>query len=281
MTLASRDLRLAQPTVSTQLKYLEDSLGEKLFFKEGRNLKLTEAGQVAYKYAEQIFGLGSQLLDALSGVEIGEAKELRIGLADVVPKSMAYRLIGPALEVESRTTVYCFEDKTERLLADLSIGELDLVIADRPIPPNVKVKAFNHFIGECSVSFMAERSIAKRLRRGFPSSLKDAPLILPTLESAVRHEIDRWFELKGITPRCIAAFQDRALMKLAARDGKGAIPVPSVVTGELKREFHLDIVGEASEIKEQIFLITIERKLKNPLVSKISSLGQRLLKRPG
>lgn len=277
VTQASQRLRLAQPTISAQMKAFEDVLGEKLFVKVGRGLKLTDTGQIAFRYAEQIFSLGQEFLDVLDGKSEGSGKEFKIGIADVVPKSLAYRLISPALSADSGLIVTCLEDKTERLLADLSIGEIDLVIADRPIPPNVKVKAFNHFVGECGVSFLATRSLANRHKTGFPKSLDKAPVFMPTMESAIRQELDQWFDDIGVTPKIIASFQDRALMKIAAREGRGIIPVPSAVGEEVAREFHLEIVGKSDAVKEQLYLISIERRLKNPILIQICAEGKRKL----
>ena len=275
VTEASQHLRLAQPTISAQLKALEDALGEKLLQRHGRNLKLTESGQLAYKYAEQIFTTGQEFLDLLDGKPGVTLKEFKVGIADVVPKSLAYRIIEPALDPKEGVIIHCFEDKTERLLAALSVAEIDLVVADRPIPPNVKVKAFNHFVGESGISFLATRPLASKYRKNFPHSLVDAPLLLPTPESAVRHEIDQWLNTHDIAPKCIGVFQDRALMKLAARDGKGIMPIPSVVESEVKNEFHLELVGKVSEISEKIYLISIDRRLKNPLLQRICNEGQQ------
>ncbi|MBN8549650.1 MAG: transcriptional activator NhaR [Deltaproteobacteria bacterium] len=278
VTGAARQLRLAQPTISAQMKSFEHILGEKLFQRSGRSLALTESGKLAYRYAEQIFSMGQEFLDVLDGTQGSSLQEFRIGIADVVPKSLAYRLIEPALRPENGVSVHCYEDKTEKLLAELSIGEIDLVIADRPIPPNVKVKAFNHFIGECGVSFLAARSLSRKLAKNFPSSLNGAPLLMPTAEAAVRHELDRWIDENGLTPRHVAAFQDRALMKLAAKDGKGIMPVPSAVEEEVCKEFQLERVGRIPNIKEQIFLISIDRRLKNPLLQLICREGQKGLR---
>lgn len=277
VTEASQQLRLAQPTISAQLKSFEEVLGEKLFEREGRSLKLTEAGQLANRYAEQIFNIGQEFLDVLDGKAHGTRREFKVGIADVVPKSLAYRLIEPAFSADTGAMVYCFEDKTERLLAQLSIGEIDLVVADRPLPPNVKVKAFNHFIGECGVSLLGVRALANKYKKNFPKSLNAAPLLLPTADSAVRHELDQWFDKLGIAPQCVGAFQDRALMKLAARNGKGIMIVPSVAEAEVKEEFKLELVGRSTDVKEQIYLISIERRLKNPLVVQICSEGQKKL----
>lgn len=274
---AARHLRLAQPTISAQLKSFEQVLGDKLFEREGRTLKLTEAGRIALRYAEQIFALGQEFLDVLDDKAPGATQELRVGIADVVPKILAYRLLEPAFAAKANCAVICLEDKTERLLADLAIAEIDLVIADRPIPPNVKVKAFNHFIGECGVSFLASHQLAKEIKRGFPNSLADVPLLMPTQEAAVRRELDQWLERVGVSPHILGSFQDRAFMKIVAREGKGVVAVPSVVEGEVRKEYHLELVGKTNQVRESLYLISIEKRLKNPLVAKLCSEGQRHL----
>ncbi len=277
ITEASRELRLAQPTISAQLKVFEESLGEKLFLREGRALKLSEAGKLAYRYAEQIFGTGNEFLDALDGKGNVAPTELKVGISDVVPKVIAYRLLEPAFAAAGSVTVKCNEDRTERLLAELAISEEDLVIADAPMPASVRVKAYNHFLGECGVSFLAVPALAKRYRRGFPKSLSDAPLLVPTIGAAVRRELDRWFDTVGVSPRIVGEFQDSALMKLVAREGIGIAPVPSAVVREVKREFHLELVGTAVEVRERFYLISVEKRLKNPLVKAIVDRAQGTL----
>lgn len=280
VTVAARNLRLAQPTVSAQLKAFEQVLGEKLLERHGRGIRLTETGHLAVRYAEQIFGLGQEFIDTLDGKAAPTSRELKIGIADVVPKILAFKLIEPALENPEETVVICSENSTERLLADLAIGEVDLVVADRPIPPSVRVKAFNHFIGDSGVSFLAVKALAKRYRSGFPKSLAGAPVLLPTGESVVRAELDRWFESAGIVPRPSGFFQDRALMKLAAREGRGILPVPSSIEREVAAEFDLEIVGRVDAVREQLYLISTERRLKNPLVARLCAEGQRRFAMP-
>lgn len=275
MTEASRRLRLTQPTISVQLKTLEETLGEKLFRRDGRYLRLTETGQLVFNYAEKIFASGQELLDVLDGRTPGSAKEIRIGLSDVVPKTLAYHLIEPAFSPVFDSFVNCIEDHTEVLLAELAAGQIDLVIADRPIPPTTKVKAFNHFVGECGVAFVGSPKLTQRYRKNFPQSLSQAPLLFPTPESALRGELNRWFSDLELAPNCVGAFQDRALMKLAAKAGKGIIPVPIVVEAEVKKEFRLETVGRTNQIKEQVYLISTEKKIRNELVKKIWSEGQK------
>lgn len=275
VTEACRELRLAQPTVSAQLKVLEETLGEQLFTREGRKLKLTDVGRLAYRYADSIFSTGNEFLGVLDGRNPLEPRELKIGISDVVPKVIAYRLIETAFSESS--SVKCYEDRTERLLAELAVSELDLVISDSPIPPSVKVKAFNHFLGGCGVSFLAVSPLARRFRKKFPQSLFNAPLLVPTAEAELRREIDRWFDSLEFVPRYVGEFQDSALMKIVGREGKGILPVPSVVESEIKRDFNLELVGRTDAVKERFYLISVEKRLKNPLVKAIVERAQRTL----
>ncbi len=277
VTQASRELRLAQPTVSAQLKVFEETLGEQLFLREGRTLRLTDVGAIAFRYAEEVFPTCQEFMDTLNGKNPQRPRHLRVGISDVVPKVITYRVLEPAFLQSSDVTVSCHEDKTERLLAELAISELELVIADCPVPPSAKVKAFNHPLGECGVSFLAVKPLAKKLRKGFPASLTGAPLLLPTREAAVRREIDQWLDHTGITPRLVGEFQDSALMKIVAREGAGVIPVPSVVEREVRHEFQLELVARTDRVKERFYLISVERRLKNPLVQLLLERAQHHL----
>ena len=102
-------------------------------------------------------------------------------------------------------------------------------------------------------------------------------MLLPTAEAAVRGELERWFETKGVTPRCVGAFQDRALMKLAARDGRGIMPIPSVVEAEVRKEFQLEVIGRTTEVREELYVISIDRRLKNPVIAEICTAAQATL----
>jgi LysR family transcriptional activator of nhaA len=225
-----------------------------------------------------VFTSGNEFLDVLEGKDPELSNELRVGLSDVIPKAVAYRIIQPALKAELHTLLRCSEDKTERLLAELAIGELDLVVSDCPIPPDVKVRAFNHHLGSCAIHFMAERSLAKKLKRRFPASLEGAPIILPTPEAAVRRELERWFFTEGITPRCVGEFQDRALMKLVAREGHGIVPIPSAVAIDVSREFDLQTVGISESVREHFYLISVERRFKNPVVKALLEASHGLFR---
>lgn len=277
VTAAARHLRLAQPTISAQLKALEDSLGHKLLEKKGRYLQLTEIGRHVHGYAEEIFSLGSELFKLVDGIAIPEGQPLRIGVVDSLPKHVAYRIIDPIFSTKPTPRVVHYEDTSEKLLAMLSIQEIDLVLSDSPIPPNVKIKAYNHLLGETGISFLGNPKLVTKYTSGFPFSLHDAPLLLPTPNSVLRRELDTWFQHKGIQPNIVGEFQDSAIMKIFAKSGRGLIPVPSVVEKDILNEYDLKVLGRVSEIRERFFLISAERRLKHPAVVTLNAQAHQSL----
>ena len=274
---AGRQMRVAQPTISAQIRALERNLGEKLFFRSGRTLALTEIGRVVYRYADEIFTLGRELTDTLKGRATGRPSRLAVGIADAMPKLIAYRLLEPALHLPDPVRLICREGKRPQLLADLTTHALDLVLTDAPAGPEVRVKAFNHLLGECGVTVFATARAARSLSRGFPESLEGAPFLLPAEETTLRRSLDQWFNEKGIRPRVVAEIEDSALVKVFGSTGVGAFAAPSVVETEVRRQFGVRPVGRIEEIREQFYGISIERKLRNPGVVAISEAARQQL----
>ncbi len=266
---ASKELLLAPPTVSAQIGQLEDALGEKLFARIGRRLTLTETGRIVFRYGEEIFGLGREMLDTLKDRPTGLPLRVQVGVADVVPKLIAYQLIKPALYISNQVRVVCREDQADRLLAELAVNELDAVLADAPMGAEVKVRAFNHLLGECGVSFYATRKLAAAHRVRFPRSMERAPLLLPTGNTAIRPRLDQWFEKHGIRPSILGEFDDFALMRTFGEAGLGVIPAPSVLERELRRRYGFERIGRAENVRAQFYAISVERKIKNPAVAAI------------
>lgn len=275
VTAASRHLRLSQPTVSAQLRSLEDVLGHKLFEKQGRSLVLTETGRCVRDYAEQIFALGSELFRVIEGAIIPTRQLLKIGITDMMPKHVVYRLIDPLFATHPSLRIVFYEDTSERLLSMLSIQEIDLVIADTPIPPQVKIKAFNHLLGESAISVLATRKLAKKYKKHFPHSMDNAPILLPVTLAVVRRELDTFFQSLSIQPSIVGEFQDSALMKIFAKSGRGLLPVPSIVEKEVCTEYSLSVVGRITEVKERFYLLSPERRLHHPAVSQLHDRAQR------
>lgn len=264
ITAACERLRLAQPTVSTQLRILEKTLGHRLFERHGRNLVLTETGRTVYRYANEIFSLGRELVDTLEGRPSKGRMPLRVGIADVLSKQVAHLLLAPALNASEPAHLICYEGKPAELLAKLSVYELDLVLSDSPIPPEVKLKGFNHLLGESSVSIFAAKDVAVKYRRRFPNSLDGAPFLLPTDNTSLRRSLDQWFASEDIYPSVVAEFEDSALLKVFGQAGIGLFSVPSVIEKETQQLYGVRVVGRLESVRAQYFAISLERTLKHP-----------------
>ncbi len=267
---ASAVLNLTQPTISKQIRLLEDQLGEPLFSRSSGRMHLTEAGKLAYDYADEIFSLGQEFLESMKGVESMRPRKLRVGASDVLPKLICHRILAPVLAPDSNTHLICEEDMTDRLLAELSIQRLDLVLTDSPIAAPIKVKAFNHLLGESGVTFFAGHTLARKLEGPFPQNLDGAPFLAPTDNTIIRRALERWFGANGIRPRMIAEFHDSALMKVFGREGAGVFAAPSVIADEICREYGVREIGSTTDIKESFYAITIERRVKHPAVVRIT-----------
>lgn len=268
---AGKELRLAQPTISGQIRTLEEALGEKLFSRVGRSLVLTEVGHVVYRYADDIFSLGRELMDTLKGRPSGRPLKLHVGIADVLPKLITHRLLMPALTLDEPVQIVCKEDKTDRLLAELAVHGLDLVLSDVPIAGVARVKAFNHLLGECGVSFFGTAALAEGYMAGFPASCDGAPFLLPTDNTWLRRSLEQWFESVGVRPRVIAEFEDSALLKVFGQQGVGIFAAPSAIANEICAQYAVEVLGQTDEIKERFYAITVERRIKNPAVVAIST----------
>ena len=269
LTRASAALHLTPQTVSSQIHDLEDGLEEKLFARQGRRLVLTDIGRVVFRYADEIFSLGQELQDAVRGLPAGRPMHLAVGVADVLPKLIAHHLIEPALRMEEPVHVICHEAPPERLLAELAIHGLDVVLTDAPIPPAVKIRAYNHLLGECGITFMASGKLASGLRKGFPGSLDGAPLLVPVRGTAVRQELDTWFSTRSIRPAIVGEFEDSALLKVFGQAGTGFFAVPSVVEDEVRAQYDVEPIGTVDEIVERFYAISVERKVQHPAVAAI------------
>jgi LysR family transcriptional activator of nhaA len=272
---ASAALRLAQPTISTQIRLLEESLGEKLFRREGRRLLLTDVGRVVYRYADEIFGLGRELLDTLKGRQTGRPLRLTVGVADVVPKLVTHRLLEPVRALPGGVHLVCVEDKPERLVASLALHELDVVLSDAPVDPGVRVRVFHHLLGECGVSLLAAPLLAAKLRRRFPRSLDGAPLLLPTENTVLRRALEQWFDGQRVRPRVVAEFEDSALLKTFALKGDGAFVAPLAIEGEVCAVYGVRRVGRIEGVRERFYAITAERRLAHPAVVALSEAARR------
>jgi len=276
VTRASETLRLAQPTLSGQIRKLEDSLGEKLFARDGRRLVLTEAGQLVYRYAEEIFSTGREMMDALRGRPTSRPSKLIVGVADAVPKLIAYRLLQIALELDDPVQLILHEGKTDDLIAALAVQTYDMVLTDVPLRGQVRVKAYNHSLGDCGVGFFASAALARKYRRGFPKSLDGAPMLLPTPNTAMRHSLDGWFDAVDVRPNIVAEIEDTALMKVFGQQETGIFAAPIVVADEIKRRHEVQLVGQSDEVREHFYAVTVERRIMHPAVAAIAEAASKV-----
>jgi LysR family transcriptional activator of nhaA len=278
---AAATLRLAPSTVSSQIHTFEDVLGHKLFSRSGRRLVLTEIGRVVHGYAEAIFGLGRELQDTLRDRPAGLPLRVSIGVADVVPKLVAWRLIAPALRLAEPVRLTCREDRPDRLLTELAQHELDLIITDAPANPQIAVRSFNHLLGECGVAFFGRPELASRYRRGFPASLDGAPVLLPTETTVLRRSLEQWFEARRLHPQIVGEFQDTALLKVAGEAGFGLFPVHAPVGDAVAQQSGVQLVGRLRGVRERFYGITVERRLEHPAVLAIHNAARSGFPRAG
>lgn len=276
VTRAGRRLRLSPSTVSAQVRMLEQALGQPLFERRGRRLELTAAGRTVYRYAEQIFSLGRELTDVLHGDPEPRPLPIAIGVADVLPKLIAYRLLAPALALDRRVRLVVREGRVERLCTDLALGEVDLVLADAPAGPG-RGGLHNHVLGESGVSFFAVPALAAATRAGFPASLHGAPMVLPLDDTSLRRSLDRWFDAAGLRPNVVGEFEDGALLSAFAQAGAGLFAAPSAIEPELVGTYGFELVGRVDAIRTRFYAITAERAVENVAVAAIVEAARREL----
>ena len=274
---ASERLSLTPQTISGQLSLLEEHLGEALFTRVGRNLELTETGRLVLSYADEIFSLGGELEEMVHNLPDGRPLLFKVGVTEVVPKSIAYRLLAPALQLPEPVRIVCREGAMDDLLAELAVHRVDLVIADGPIPPGVNVRGFNHQLGDCGITFFATVRLARKLGKNFPYSLNGAPLLIPGETTMVQRRLMLWFEGLHIHPRVIGEFDDSALMKAFGRSGSGVFIAPTPIAEEVEKQYGVVSIGQTDKVREQFYAISVERKISHPAVVAITETAREWL----
>ncbi len=277
ITPAGKRLNLVPSTISAQLSTFEDALEVKLFQRVGRNIEPTEMGHLVFQYADEIFSLGKELINTVQGYpEVGRIP-LRIGVVDALPKMIVRDLLDPVFKMEDPVRLVCCEDKKEALLAKLALHELDIVLSDSPIGPGLSVKAFNHLLGECGLTFFAVDELSGPLQDGFPGSLSGAPMLLPSSSFYLREKLDLWFEGLKIAPMIVGEFDDAALLKAFGQKGDGIFMGPTVIEDEIQRQYKVSIVGRTEKIQYRFYAISIEKILTHPAVLTISTAARHSL----
>jgi LysR family transcriptional activator of nhaA len=274
---ASESLHVTPQTISVQIKLLEEALDVRLFEREGRGLRLTEAGRTTKTYADEIFTLGRELRATLRGEPAARVRELRVGVSDALPKLVCHRLLEPALHMDDPVRMICREEGVERLLAELALHNLDVVLNDAPIPHGLSVRAYNHPLGQCGVVWVASQDLVRKYRRKFPAGLSGAPFLLPTADTALRRSLDLWLDENEIRPRIVAEIADSALLKAFGQKGEGIFPVADVVLAEVEKHYNVRALGVADGVVERFFAITVERRSTHPAVVEISRQAKRAL----
>ena len=272
---ASEILHITPQTISGQLKLLEESVGDALFQRKGRGLMLTDTGQIVNLYADEIFSLGAELSQRLKSNEPGKSLELNVGVVFSIAKLIAYRILEPVLELEDPVRVICHEGNLEKLLGDLAVHKLDLVLSDRPLPVGLNVKAYNHVLGDSSISFFAHKRIARSYRNNFPSSLDQAPMLAPVETNVLRRSIEDWFDQQEMSLNIISEFDDSALLKAFGSAGVGVFPAPTVISENVEHMYHASLIGTVDELNETYYAISPERKLKHPGVMCITETARK------
>jgi LysR family transcriptional activator of nhaA len=277
VTAASSKLRLAQSTVSSQLSKFEENLGTHLFKRVGRNLEPTDMGHLVFRYADEIFSLGRELVDCLQGRPVMGPLSLKVGIVDVVPKLVAQKLLKPAGRLPEQIRLICHEGKDDNLLADLALHKLDVVLTDTPLRSGLSIKAYSHLLGECGVSFFGVEKLAELLRHGFPKSLNEAPILLPTSMTTLRGMLDQWFDRIAVKPLIVGEFDDSALMNVFGQAGDGIFAAPTVIEKEMELQYQVQVIGRTMDIQEKFYAISVERIIRHPAVAAISEAAHQKL----
>jgi len=274
---ACERLHLTPQTISGQLSLLEEQLGQALFTRVGRNLEMTETGRLVLSYADEIFSLGGELEEMVHNLPDVRPLVFKVGVADVVPKSIAYRLLAPALQLPEPVRIVCREGAIDSLLAELALHRVDLVIADGPIPSGVNVSGFNHSLGECGITFFATSQLAHKLGKDFPQCLSGEPLLLPGETAVVQGQLLKWLDKLRIHPRIVGEFDDSALMKTFGRAGTGVFIAPTPIAAEVEKQYDVLAIGQTDEVRDHFYAISVERKISHPAVAAITETAREWL----
>lgn len=266
LTHAARVLRLSHPTLHAHVKGLEERLEVKLFTRVGRRLVLTDAGSVVQRYADEIFSLGREMVDAVRTHAPGKVPRLHVGTVSALPKLVVRELLEPVQQLPEPVRIVCSEGAYDQLLAELALHRLDVVLADAPIPPGSNVRAFHHVLGECGVGLFAVPELCSKHRRGFPGSLRGAPMLLPLERLPLRRSLDQWMASIDVIPNIVAELGDSALLKVFGSSGAGIFPAPLAVADEVCEQYGVRLLGQAGEIQQRFYAITLERRLHSPAV---------------
>ena len=271
---AAEKLNLSSPTISAQIHELEEALGEQLFERRGRTLVLTEMGQLVYKYADDIFTLGRELMDMVKQGSESRPEKLTVGITDGMPKAVSLMLLEPALAIEPPMRLVETEGKIDDLMSALATFRVDVVLSDVPLAAGTQMKAYNHLLGECDTTIFGSKLLQARYQKDFPKSLEGAPMYLPTRNTSLRRSLDQYFEQESIHPRVIGEFEDSAMLNTAGASGRALFPVPTMVAESVSRMYAVKPLGQLETVRTRFYAISPERKLKHPAVMAICAAAR-------
>ncbi len=277
---ASKTLHITSQTLSAQLSVLEDQLGYPLFERKGKRLVLNDMGHITFSYAQEIFSLGDELISSLKNQESNFSYRFSIGVTDVIAKVFSFDLLKTVYTMDESIKLVCKETNLDALLGELATNKLDAILSDTPLPAGSPIKAYSHLVGKCGMSFFAQEDKAESLRHNFPQSLDGEPFFLAGEGSNQRLNVLSWFEQLNITPTIIGEFDDSVLAKYFAQAGYGIVCAPSIIENHVIEQFGVSLIGKASDITEQYYLISPERKVKHPAVQHLLQEGKKLFEQP-
>ncbi|MBL8877761.1 MAG: transcriptional activator NhaR [Phycisphaerales bacterium] len=276
VTGAAERLMVAQPTVSEQIRALERSVGQKLFRRAGRGIALTDTGEIVYRYADEMFAIGRELAEFIDGHRAATTTlRVRVGIANVLPKTVVSRLLQPVFALKERVRISCTEGSVTELISQLSMNRLDVVLSDAPVDPHLKVQAFNALLGESRTLVFAPAAQAAKFSRGFPKSLEAAPFLVPTDNTILRRRLDLWFEKQGIRPSILGEFEDSALLKVLAQARSALFVGPAVIQRDIESQFGVQAIGEVDTAIEQFYAISVDRRFAHPAVAAITATARK------
>jgi LysR family transcriptional activator of nhaA len=273
---AARSLHVTPQTVSGQIATFEDYLGIHLFDRRGKRLYVSEQGKVAYQYAQEIFSLGEELLNTLKLKSTSQINRFTLAVTDVIPKVLAFDLIQPVMQGFENTRLVYREGDFESLLADLAVNKVDLILSDRPLSPSTNLKAFSHLLGDTGIAFFASKQVAGSLEHNFPACLNNTPLLIPSDKSTLRGDLLSWFEAESIYPKIVGEFDDSAVAKLFGQQGFGLFCAPECITAHVEQKYDVCLIGTTKAVRERIYLITPERKIRSEIALRIVSHAAKI-----
>lgn len=276
---ASEVLHVSAPTLSAQVRELEDFLGAPLFLREGKTLVLTDAGRMAKRYAERIYGFGDEMVEVIRRGGSTRPETVFVGIVDALPKLLASRVLVKAFAELPLLHAVVREGLPGELFPSLAAHQLDVVISNTPPAAPLKTALFSTKAGRHGVRFMASPELKKTYRSR--SGLSGFPVLLPTRESPLRRELDRWWAEKKVTPNIRAEFDDAAAMWEMAAAGVGAIPVIDAVMPDVSFRYGLRELPLKTGIHEELYVVTAERQFSHQGQRAIARLAGEVGRIPG